>query len=58
MEKQNISCKESVLATVKNNLLVILTIVGVMFGLALGFGIREANLSDDAIMWIGKLFLL
>ncbi|KAL4225725.1 hypothetical protein ACF0H5_016414 [Mactra antiquata] len=44
---------ESVMGFVKRNLLVILTIVGVIFGLALGFGVREARPSTDAVMWIG-----
>lgn len=53
MEKQNSSGKNAIFRIFKNNLLVILTIIGVIFGLALGFGIREASPSDDAIMWIG-----
>lgn len=54
MAKNDESLKDAFLTAVKNNLLVILTIVGVIFGLALGLGIREANPSSDATMWIGK----
>ena len=35
------------------NLLLVLTLVGVLLGFAVGFGFREANPSEDALMWIG-----
>lgn len=44
------------LKTIKRNLLVILTIVGVVVGLIVGFSVREANPSADAIMWIGRKY--
>lgn len=54
-KKGDKSLAESFLGFVKGNLLVILTIAGVIFGLVLGFTVREASPSADAIMWIGKL---
>ena len=38
----------------RKNLLVLLTVVGVVVGLAVGFGIRETIPSQDAILWIGE----
>lgn len=36
-----------------DNLLLVLTLVGVIFGFAVGFGFREMHPSEDALMWIG-----
>lgn len=38
----------------RNNLLVILTVVGILVGIAIGFAVRPLNLSSDAMMWLGK----
>ena len=37
----------------KNNLIMILTFLAVVLGFAIGFGLREVNLSADARTWIG-----
>lgn len=37
-----------------DNLLLVLTLVGVILGFVVGFGFREAHPSEDALMWIGK----
>lgn len=42
------------------NLMLILTFAGIIIGFSLGFGIREINPSNDALLWIGmpgELFL-
>lgn len=36
-----------------DNLLLVLTLVGVILGFAVGFGFKAANPSPDALMWIG-----
>lgn len=36
-----------------DNLLLVLTLVGVILGFVVGFGFREAHPSEDALMWIG-----
>lgn len=44
----------------KENAVLLLTLVGVVFGFAIGFGVRELKPSADALMWIGmpgELFL-
>ncbi|KAK3104137.1 hypothetical protein FSP39_024686 [Pinctada imbricata] len=41
------------LKLIKDNLLVLLTMVGVGLGFALGFGVRSLDPSKDAIMWLG-----
>jgi hypothetical protein len=38
----------------KQNAVLFLTLIGVVIGFALGFGIREAHPSSDALMWLGK----
>lgn len=45
--------KMKCLDVVRTNLLVILTMVGVAFGFAVGFLAREFNPSASALMWIG-----
>ncbi|XP_069133835.1 putative sodium-dependent excitatory amino acid transporter glt-3 isoform X2 [Argopecten irradians] len=45
---------------VKDNLLVVTTLLGVAVGFAIGFGVRATNPSDDDLMWlgiIGELYL-
>ncbi|XP_076454161.1 excitatory amino acid transporter-like [Babylonia areolata] len=44
----------------RENLVLLLTLVGVLLGFAIGFGVRELNPSEDTLMWIGmpgELFL-
>ncbi|KAL3846710.1 hypothetical protein ACJMK2_017677 [Sinanodonta woodiana] len=48
-------CRQKCFGHVQNNLLLILTMSGVVLGFALGFGIREAKPSSDQLMWIGFL---
>lgn len=43
---------------IKSNLLVLLTLVGVIVGFVAGLGLRELNPSKDAVMWIGKFWQL
>ncbi|XP_064600954.1 excitatory amino acid transporter-like [Liolophura sinensis] len=38
---------------VQNNLLLILTVGGILLGIAIGFAVRPLNLSSDARMWLG-----
>ena len=38
----------------KDNLLLILTLFGVCVGFALGFGLRQHDLSDSGLMWLGR----
>ena len=38
----------------QNNKLIVLTFVGVICGFALGFGVRELELTEDGLTWIGK----
>ena len=38
----------------KENAVLVLTLIGVVLGFAVGFGVRELNPSDDALMWIGQ----
>lgn len=40
-----------------DNLMLILTFAGILVGFSLGFGIREANPSKDALLWIGNTFI-
>ncbi|XP_034174029.2 excitatory amino acid transporter 2 isoform X3 [Osmia lignaria lignaria] len=45
---------------IRENLLLVVTLSGVMFGVLLGFGLRPLNLGDDAVMLIsypGELFM-
>lgn len=37
----------------KQNAVLFLTLIGVVLGFAVGFGVREAKPSSDALMWIG-----
>ncbi|XP_069132413.1 excitatory amino acid transporter-like [Argopecten irradians] len=44
----------------RRNLLLVLVGLGVVTGFGLGFGLRSADMSDDAIMWLelpGKMFM-
>ena len=43
-----------ILRLLRKRLLAILTILGILLGFAIGFGVRNLKLSDNAIMWIGK----
>ncbi|XP_052782586.1 excitatory amino acid transporter-like [Mya arenaria] len=42
-----------IIAVVKENALLVLTLVGVALGIGLGFAVRETNPSDTALMWLG-----
>ena len=37
-----------------NNALLLFTLLGVIVGFSLGFGLRQYNLSDSSLMWLGK----
>ena len=39
---------------VKQNLLLLSTIVGVSMGFVVGFSVRPARPSEDTLMWLGK----
>ena len=39
---------------VRRDGLMLLILIGMVLGFAIGFGIRELNPSKDALMWIGK----
>ena len=47
-----------ILEHVKRNLLLLLTVVGVIVGFGIGFGVKPAKPSDTALMWIGKCELM
>ena len=47
------SLGERIWGHVQRNLLLLLTIVGVLVGFGIGFGVRPTNPSTTAIMWIG-----
>ena len=54
-----IPCEESsvgkrVLVHLRRNLLLLLTVLGVIVGFGIGFGVRPSKPSDTALMWIGK----
>ncbi|XP_052066150.1 excitatory amino acid transporter 1-like isoform X1 [Mytilus californianus] len=49
------SSDKSCLYFIKTNLLVILTLIGVIVGFAIGISVRELHPSADALMWIGIL---
>ena len=38
----------------KDNIIMMLTFLAVVLGFAIGFGLREVDLSDDALTWIGR----
>ena len=38
----------------KENIVLFLTLAGVVLGFAIGFGVRELNPTADALMWIGQ----
>lgn len=38
----------------RREVLLWLTLLGVCVGFGIGFGIREADPSDDTLMWIGE----
>lgn len=42
----------------RGNLMLFLTMTGIIVGFALGFGIRELHPSKNALMWIGTQYLI
>ncbi|WAR27250.1 EAA3-like protein [Mya arenaria] len=44
-------------SVVKENALLVLTLVGVSLGIGLGFAVRETNPSDTTLMWLGTASL-
>ncbi|CAL1537304.1 unnamed protein product [Lymnaea stagnalis] len=54
------SCRRRVAFVVKQNGLILATFVGIIVGFCLGLGLREVDMSDHALMWLGlpgELFL-
>ncbi|XP_074660429.1 excitatory amino acid transporter-like [Tubulanus polymorphus] len=45
--------KDNIIKNLKENLLLILTAVGIVFGFIIGFVVRPYKPSPDALMWIG-----
>ena len=37
-----------------NNALLLFTLLGVIVGFSLGFGLRKYDLTDSGLMWLGK----
>jgi len=48
------TCWKMVCGAIRRNLLVLLTVVGVIVGLIVGFSVHEVHPSDDTIMWLGR----
>ena len=48
------SSREELFLVLKQNGLMILTLLGVVLGFGLGFGLRRYDLSDTALMWLGN----
>ena len=46
--------REKLLILLKDNALLFLTLIGVVVGFSLGFGLRQYDLSDSGLMWLGK----
>lgn len=42
----------------QQNAVLLLTLLGVVIGFAIGFGVRELKPSGDALLWIGELVVL
>ena len=47
--------KEKVWIFLTNNALLLFTLIGVIVGFSLGFGLRQHDLSDSGLMWLGKM---
>ena len=46
---------ETIKVSLKGNVLMIVTLVAVVIGFGVGFGIRPLHLSADTLIWIGRL---
>lgn len=61
-EKKNNSKFRNVFVKIKtvliNNLLLVLTLVGVVMGFLIGFGARQTNPTENALMWLGMYYIL
>ena len=53
-KKQRDSCMQAIKAGIKKNMLLVLSIIGIVVGFTMGFAIRPLHPSADAIMWIGR----
>ena len=53
-EKKEQSTCRKIVDTLKQDWVLILTVVGIIVGFIVGLAIRPANPSDDVLMWIGK----
>ncbi|CAG5125399.1 unnamed protein product [Candidula unifasciata] len=47
------TAKSKVIDFLKQNGLVLATLLGIVIGAGLGFGLRDANLNDHELMWLG-----
>ena len=55
---EEISLGNMILGHVKRNLLLITTLIGVVVGFGIGFGVRPYQPTDTSLMWIGKILFL
>ena len=53
--KEMRTIKEKVWIFLTNNALLLFTLIGVIVGFSLGFGLRQHDLSDSGLMWLGKM---
>ena len=53
-EKKEQSTCRKIVDTLKQDWVLIFTVVGIVVGFIVGLAIRPANPSDDVLMWIGK----
>ena len=51
-EEEQSTCRK-IVNTLKQDWVLILTVVGIIVGFIVGLAIRPANPSDDVLMWIG-----
>ena len=52
---EELSTGNRILSHVRRNLLLITTLIGVVVGFGIGFGVRPYRPTDTSLMWIGKI---
>ena len=54
----SLTARRKILAVLRDNALLFVTLCGVIVGFGLGFGLRQYDLSDSGMMWLGKASLI